>query len=180
MSEKTEKYSFIVVKYAGVDTAQAALKELKVLSKANAVKLKDAVAITKNEKGKVKLHQSKDDSAGKGLLKGGALGIVFGLLFAAPALALVGVVSGTVVGMFDKGIKDKLLKELGDGMTQDESALAVLIEKADWGTLLSHMDSKFSGEAIIEENIPDHTNEIDALAEKPEVVDALPEELELN
>ena len=109
LSAKTEKYSFIVVKYVGADTAQAALKELKVLSKANAVKLKDAVAITKNEKGKVKLHQSKDDSAGKGFLKGGALGIVFDLLFAAPALALVGVVSGTAVGMFDKGIKFNIL-----------------------------------------------------------------------
>lgn len=180
MSEKTEKYSFIVVKYAGADTAAAALAELKSLAKAKIVKLKDAVAITKNEKGKVKLHQSKDDSAGKGFLKGGVLGIVFGLLFAAPALALVGAVSGTAVGMFDKGIKDKLLKELGDGMTTEESALAVLIEKADWGALLADMDSKFSGETIVEEILPEHMNEIDALTENKEVVEAVPEELDLS
>jgi len=180
MSEKTQKYSFIVMKYAGTDTATVALAELKSLSKAKTVKLKDAVAITKTEKGKVKLHQTKDDSAVKGALKGGALGIVFGLLFAGPAMVLVGAVSGTAVGMFDKGIKDKLLKELGEGMTTDESALAVLIEKADWGSLMADMDSKFSGETIVEEILPEHMAEIDALTKNVEVVEAVPEELDLT
>ena len=179
MSEKPQKYSFIVVKYQGADTAAAALAELKTLSKAKTVKLKDAVAITKTEKGKVKLQQTKDDSAGKGFLKGGALGIVFGLLFGA-GWVVAGVVSGTAVGMFDKGIKNKLLKELGDGMSTDESALAVLIEKADWGALLADMDSKFSGETIVEEILPEHMTEIDALTENKEVVEAVPEELDLT
>jgi len=179
MSEKQAKYSFIVVKYQGADTAAAALAELKTLSKAKTVKLKDAVAITKTEKGKVKLQQTKDDSAGKGFLKGGALGIVFGLLFGA-GWVVAGVVSGTAVGMFDKGIKDKLLKGLGDDMTPEESALAVLIEKADWGTLLADMDSKFSGETIVEEILPEHMTEIDALTENKEVVEAVPEELDLT
>ena len=179
MSEKTAKYSFIVVKYQGADTAAAALAELKTLSKAKTVTLKDAVAITKTEKGKVKLQQTKDDSAGKGFLKGGALGIVFGLLFGA-GWVVAGVVSGTAVGMFDKGIKDKLLKELGDGMSTEESALAVLIEKADWGALLADMDSKFSGETIVEEILPEHMTEIDALTENKEVVEAVPEELDLS
>ena len=167
------------MKYAGTDTAVAALAELKNLSKAKTVKLKDAVAITKTEKGKVKLHQAKDDSGVKGFFKGGALGIVFGLLFAAPAMVLVGAVSGTAVGMFDKGIKDKLLKGLGDDMSTDESALAVLIEKADWGLLLADMDSKFSGETIVEEFLPEHMAEIDALTENAEIVSAVPEEINL-
>jgi uncharacterized membrane protein len=178
MSEKTAKYSFIVVKYQGADTAAAALAELKTLSKAKTVKLKDAVAITKTEKGKVKLQQTKDDSAGKGFLKGGALGIVFGLLFGA-GWFVAGVVSGTAVGMFDKGIKDKLLKGLGDEMTTEESALAVLIEKADWGTLLADMDSKFSGETIVEEILPEHMDEIVALTANPEIVNTVPEELNI-
>lgn len=180
MSEKNEKYSFIVVKYAGSETAGEALKLLKGLAKDKTVKLKDAVAITKTEKGKIKLHQSKDDSAGKGFLKGSMLGIVFGFLFAAPAMLVVGAVAGTAVGMFDKGIKNKLMKELGENMTSDESALAVLIESADWGTLLSQMDAHFTGEAVIEEILPDHTAEIEALAEKPEVVEAVPEEMEIE
>jgi uncharacterized membrane protein len=177
--KKNDKYSFIVVKYAGSETAGEALNVLRGLAKDKTVKLKDAVAITKTEKGKVRLQQSKDDSAGKGFLKGGMLGVVFGLLFAAPALIVVGAVSGTAVGMFDKGIKNKLMKELGENMTSAESALAVLIESADWGTLLSQMDAQFTGEAIIEEILPDHTAEIEALAERPEVLEAVPDELEI-
>lgn len=131
MSDKTENYSFIVVKYQGVDTADAALDEIKALSKAKTVKLKDAVAMTKTEKGKIKLHQTKDDSAGKGFLKGGALGIIFGLLFGGAGWVVAGAVAGTAVGMFDKGLNDKLVKGLGADMTTKESALAVLIKEAD-------------------------------------------------
>ena len=180
MSDKNEKYSFIVVKYQGTETARAAIEVLRNLSRDKVVKLKDAVAITKTEKGKIKLHQTKDDSAGKGFLKGSVLGIVFGFLFAAPAMLVVGAVAGTAVGMFDKGIKNKLMKELGDNMTSDESALAVLIESADWATLMSKMDAHFTGETIIEEILPEHTAEIEALAEKPEVVAAVPDEMEIG
>ena len=63
----SEKYSFIVVKYPQKETAEAALAAVVGLSKEKVVKLKDAVAITKTEKGKIKLHQTKDDPAGKGL-----------------------------------------------------------------------------------------------------------------
>ena len=47
MSEKLEKYNFIVVKYPAADTAEAALGTVLELAKEKVVKLKDAVAITK-------------------------------------------------------------------------------------------------------------------------------------
>ncbi|KPK01833.1 MAG: hypothetical protein AMJ56_21670 [Anaerolineae bacterium SG8_19] len=81
MSEKLEKYNFIVVKYPQPDTAEAALAVVRKLEKEKVVKLKDAVAITKTEKGKIKLHQTKDDPAGKGFLKGGLIGLIFAVLF---------------------------------------------------------------------------------------------------
>ena len=55
MADK-EKYSFIVVKYPGKDTADGALKPVLGLAKEKKVKLRDAVAITKTDKGKIKLH----------------------------------------------------------------------------------------------------------------------------
>jgi uncharacterized membrane protein len=125
MSEKMEKYNFIVVKYAQPDTADKALAELRKLAKDKVVKLKDAVAITKTEKGKIKLHQTKDDTAGKGFLKGGLIGILFALLFGPAGWIVAGAALGTAFAMFDRGIKNKLLKELGENMTSDESAVAV-------------------------------------------------------
>jgi uncharacterized membrane protein len=76
-----EKYSFIVVRYPKKDTAEAALKVAGDLAKEKVVKLKDAVALTKDEKGKIHMHQTKDDAAGKGFLKGGLIGIIFAVLF---------------------------------------------------------------------------------------------------
>jgi uncharacterized membrane protein len=181
MSDKKEKYSFIVVKYPQKETAEAALSAVRELAKEKVIKLKDAVAITKTEKGKIKLHQTKDDSAGKGFLKGGVIGLVFAVLFGGAAWVVAGAALGTAFAIFDRGIKNKLLKELGENMTADESALAALIEEADWATLQEQMAAKnFNGERIIEELVEDHLTEIERLTEKPETVEAVPEELELT
>src|SRR5512135_823583 len=117
MPDKTEKYSFIVVKYPQKDTADAALKAVQALAKEKVVKLRDAVAITKTDKGKLKLHQTKDDTAKKGFLKGGGIGVLFALLFGPVGWVAAGAALGTAFAMFDRGIKDKLLKELGEKMT---------------------------------------------------------------
>jgi uncharacterized membrane protein len=174
-----EKYSFIVVKYASADTAEAALSSIRQLAKEDVVKLKDAVAITKNEKGKIKLRQTKDDTAGKGFLKGGAIGIAMAVLFGGAAWVVAGAALGTAFAMFDRGIKDKLVKELGENMTSDESALAVLIESADWETLISRMGSQYTGEVIVKELVEDHLAAVEALTENKAVVEAIPEEIVL-
>jgi uncharacterized membrane protein len=176
----SEKYSFIVVKYPQKDTAEAALDTVKGLAKEKVVKLRDAVAITKTEKGKIKLHQTKDDSAGKGFLKGGLIGIIFAVLFGGAPWIVAGAASGTAFALFDRGIKNKLLKELGEGMSADESALAVLIKKADWSELRERMAAKeYGGEAIVNEMTDEHMAEVEKLADDSEKVDTLPEEMEL-
>ena len=179
MSEKLEKYNFIVVKYPQADTAEAALTVVRKLEKEKVVKLKDAVAITKTEKGKIKLHQTKDDPTGKGFLKGGLIGLIFAVLFGPAGWVVAGAALGTAFAMFDRGIKNKLLKELGEDMTPDESALAVLIEEADWDTLNSRMDAKFSGEVIVSQMVEEHLDKAEELVENEEVVETVPEELEL-
>jgi uncharacterized membrane protein len=179
MSEKLEKYNFIVVKYPQPDTAEAALAVVRKLEKEKVVKLKDAVAITKTEKGKIKLHQTKDDPAGKGFLKGGLIGLIFAVLFGPAGWVVAGAALGTAFAMFDRGIKNKLLKELGEDMTPAESALAVLIEEADWDTLNARMDAKFTGEVIVSQMVEDHLDTAEELVEQEEVVETVPEELDL-
>lgn len=151
MSEKA--YTFIVIRFPFETTAAAALTAVSRMEKDGVVKLKDAVAITKTDDGKIKLHQSKDDSTGKGLLKGGLIGVVFGLLFGGVGWVLAGALSGAALGLVDRGMKDRLLRELGDEMEPHESALAVLIEEADWERLEAHIDASFSGELVIREQV---------------------------
>jgi uncharacterized membrane protein len=179
MTEKLEKYNFIVVKYPGTDTAEAALGTVLELAKEKVVKLKDAVAITKTEKGKIKLHQTKDDPAGKGFLKGGLIGLLFALLLGPAGWIVAGAALGTAFSMFDRGIKNKLLKELGENMTSDESALAVLIIEADWDTLRARMDAKYSGEVVVQQMVEEHLDEAEELVDNEAVAETVPEELEI-
>ena len=176
-----EKYSFIVVRYPQKDTAEAALKVVKGLAKEKVVKLKDAVALTKDEKGKLHLHQTKDDPASKGFLKGGVIGIIFAILFGGPAWIVAGAALGTAFSMFDRGIKDKLLKELGEKMTPEQSALAVLVEEADWAKVKERMAAQnFHGEVIVKELVEEQLAEVEKLAENAKAVEQVPAEVELK
>jgi uncharacterized membrane protein len=181
MSDKKEKYSFIVMKYPAPETGHAALSLIGDLAKEKVVKLKDAAVITKTEKGKIKLYQTKDDTAGKGFLKGGLIGVIFAILFGGAPWIVAGAALGTAFALFDRGIKDKLLKELGEEMTADQSALAVLIEEADWATLKERFAAQnFGGETVVSQLVEDHLAEVEKLADDPEKVESVPEEIELS
>jgi uncharacterized membrane protein len=176
-----EKYSFIVVKYPKKETADAALAVALDLAKEKVVKLKDAVAITKTEKGKLKLHQTKDDSTGKGFLKGGLIGIIFAVLLGPAGWIAAGALLGAAFATFDRGIKNKLLKELGEKMTPDQSALAVLVEEADWAKVKERMAAQnFNGEVVVSELVDEHLAEAEKLAENPEKVGEVPEEVDVQ
>ena len=177
MSDKAEKYSFIVVKYPQQETADEALKAVLGLAKEKVVKLRDAVAITKTDKGKIKLHQTKDDPTGKGFVKGGVIGVIFALLFGPPGWIVAGAALGGAFATFDRGIKNKLLKELGENMTPEESALAVLVEEADWETMRQRMaEYNFHGEIIVRELIAEHLAAVEKLVDQPPA-EAVPEEV---
>jgi uncharacterized membrane protein len=178
MADKTEKYSFIVVKYPQKDTADAALKAVLGLAKEKVVKLRDAAVITKTEKGKIKLHQTKDDSTSKGLVKGGGIGVIFAILFGPAGWIVAGSALGGAFATFDRGIKNKLLKELGENMTPEESALAVLVEEADWETALGRMaDLHLQGQVIVQEMVAEHLAAIEKLVDVPPTTEAVPEEM---
>jgi uncharacterized membrane protein len=174
------KYSFLVIKYPKRETADTALGVLKQLGREDVVRLRDAVAITKTDKGKIKLHQTKDDSVGKGFVKGGFIGILFAALFGPVGWIALGAAAGGVFAGFDRGIKNKLLKELGQDMTPDESAIAILVEEADWQTAFERMRAQgFGGQLVISEIVAEDLAEVEKLLEDPKTVESVPEELEL-
>jgi uncharacterized membrane protein len=175
-----EKYSFIVVRYPNKETAEAALEVANQLAKEKVVKLKDAVALTKDEKGKIHMHQTKDDPASRGFLKGGVIGIIFAVLFGPAGWIVAGAALGTAFAMFDRGIKNKLLKELGEKMTPEQSALAVLVEQADWAKVKERMGAQnFNGEIVVQELVDEHLAEVEKLSENAKAVEQVPTEVEL-
>lgn len=174
------RYSFLVIKYGWPDTADDALAALKELSDEKVVKLRDAVAIRKTEEGKIKLRQTKDDTIGKGFLKGGLLGILFAMLFGPAGWVAMGAAAGGLFASFDRGIKQKLLKELGENMTPMESAVAILVEQADWATAVERMKAHgFDGTLVVSEIVDQDAAEVEALLAGPAAATEAPAELDL-
>ncbi len=113
-----DKYSFIVVKYPAAETGELALSAVVGLSKEKLIKLKDAVAITKTEKGKLKLHQTKDDGAKKGFLKGGAIGVLFALLLGPAGW----IVAGAALGHGVQHVRPRHQKQAAEGTGREHDA----------------------------------------------------------
>jgi hypothetical protein len=65
-------------------------------------------------------------------------------------------------------------------MGTDESALAVLIEEADWTTLRAHMDAHYSGKVIMSALVNEKLEHIEQLTADQRMLDAVPEELDLT
>ena len=175
------KYSFLVIKYPKADTAMAALEALKELSREKVVTLRDAVAITKTEDGKIQVHQTKDDSIGQGLVKGGLIGALLAILFGPVGWIAMGAAAGGLFASFDRGIKNKLLKALGEDMTSSESAVALLVEHAEWETAVERMKAHgFGGTLVQSEIVPEDLEEVEKLLADPTTAASVPDELDVS
>ncbi len=167
-------YSFVVVTCPGRETAGDALKTLRQVEKEHLVSVVDAIAVSKNRHGKVKLMQSKGATGGKGSIAGGVLGLIVGLVAGGPvALALMGAVAGGVAGKYlDTGLKDRVMKQLGEELKPEDSALCVLIENADWAVLQARM-ARFDGEVLVSELSDEAIKALEKLADRDEISTAV-------
>ena len=174
------KYSLLVIKYPYVENANAAFDRMHELQDEGIVKLRDAVVVTKDGKGKVKLQQTKDDSIGKGFVKGGAIGVLFAILFGPAGWIAMGAAAGGLFAGFDRGIKNKLLKGVGQDMNPPEAAVAILVEDADWQTAFDRMRAHgYGGQLVVSDIVQEDMDEVDRLLADPATVSAVPEEVEI-
>lgn len=101
------------------------------LQKEYLIAMDDAVVVTRDEAGKVQLHQAVNLTAA-GATGGAFWGMLIGMLFMNPLLGMaVGAGSGALSGKFsDIGINDQFMKDLGETFTPGSSALFVLVRKS--------------------------------------------------
>ena len=104
------------------------------------IDLGDAVVAEKNDKGKVKLLQAQNLTAG-GALSGGFWGALIGLLFLNPLLgAAVGATAGAVSGaLTDVGINNNVMKELAESLHPGSSVLFVLVRSVTLDKVLDEL-----------------------------------------
>jgi uncharacterized membrane protein len=138
----------IAVAYPDQQTAETVRLRLARLTREHAVELEDAVVVTRDENGKVKLHQAVN-MAGHGAASGALWGGLIGLLFLAPLVGMaVGAAAGGAGGAAtDVGINDQFMKELGGELTPGSAAVMVSVRKVSPDKVLPEI-SQYGGRVI--------------------------------
>lgn len=113
------------------------------------LEMDDAVVVTRDLKGKIKLHQAVSLTAA-GAATGAFWGLLIGLLFFNPLLGFaVGAGAGALSGkLTDLGVDNKTAKELGDELTPGSSALVVLLRNVTADKVLDRL-KQFAGKGRV-------------------------------
>lgn len=131
----------IIVAFPDEATAFAAGKALVALQKEYLIEMEDVVVVTRDDTGKVSLHQSVNLTTG-GALGGGLWGTLIGLLFLNPIVgAAVGAGAGALAGKFsDIGIDDTFLRDIGQSLDKGGAAVGLLIRKLTTDKVLERLE----------------------------------------
>ena len=115
---------------AGFPTEKGAKEALKAVKDAK-IKRANAAVVSKDEKGKLHVKEAHDWGMGKSALVGGLVGLLL------PGLGiLVGAAGGAVIAkLVDGGLPDATLKHLGRALSEDQSALVVVVDTFDRETV---------------------------------------------
>lgn len=163
----------IVIGFQDEFKADEVLIELRKLEREYLVDLEDAAIVVRNKEGKVKIKQTQE-LVTSGALSGGFWGLLIGLIFLHPMLAIFGAAVGAISGaLTDIGIDDNFIREIGETIEPGTSAIFVLVKKSTPDKVLDEL-SQFEGKVLRtslskedEANLQaaltkDHQSEIDA------------------
>jgi uncharacterized membrane protein len=150
--------NLVAVAFPSRGTAEEVMATLGRLQTEHAIELEDAVIVTRDEKGKVKLHQSNKLAAG-GALGGALWGGLIGLIFFVPLFGMaIGAATGAAAGaMTDVGVDDRFMKELGEKLQPGGAAVIVLIHRSTPDKVLPEI-AGFGGE-VIQTSLDDETEQ---------------------
>jgi len=142
----------IVAAFKDVDGAGKALSELKEAAKKGLIKIDDAAVLVKDAQGKLNIKDVGEMSTGKGAVVGAVVGGVLAVIF--PPSLLVGAVAGGAIGglaakLHDGGFPEARLKQLGEGLTPNSSAIVAVVEH-EWVAQVQAQLAKDSANMVTE------------------------------
>ena len=141
--------SLIVVSFPEEQLAFELRAALVKMQKEYLIEMEDVVIVTKDQAGKVKLHQAMNLTA-LGAASGGFWGMLIGMLFLNPLLgAAVGAGAGALSGrLTDLGINDDFMKDLAEHFQPGCAAIFILVKKATPDKVLAGLE-QFKGKGKI-------------------------------
>lgn len=161
----------IVVGFDNSNDADRVLTELGRLRREYLIDLEDAVVAIRDPDGKVHIKQSISvlgRSVSYGTLSGALWGTLVGLLFLNP---LAGMAIGGVVGagtgalsgsLIDYGINDDFIRDIGNTLVPDTSAIFLLIRKAQPDKVLAEL-SGYRGRILRSSLSPEQETKLGAV-----------------
>lgn len=132
----------IVVAFEDEATGFELRAELAKLQKEYLLEMEDAVVVTKDDGGKVKLHQATNLTAA-GAVSGSFWGLLIGVLFMNPLLGVAaGAGAGALSGaLTDLGVNDQFMKDMGENLQPGGSMVFVLLKKVTGDKVLARLES---------------------------------------
>src|SRR5215471_4628552 len=140
--------NLIVLGFDGKHTADEVLNKLRSLQKEYLIDLEDSCVVEREMDGKVSIKQAVNLTAvgaAAGGSRGALWGALVGLLFLNPLAgmaigALTGAGAGALAGsLTDYGIRDDFIKQLGETIPKDSSALFVLFRNVNEDKVLPEL-----------------------------------------
>jgi uncharacterized membrane protein len=130
------------------------------------VTLEDLALVVKDPDGKVRIHQTKDITPGKGAFRGGLIGAVIGL--AAPpllGLTVLGAGAGALWGKLrDKGVDDNLMKNVVEPLESGHGVVFALGDDASIAAIEARVRELTKGDITTFTFDPDDESELRAMA----------------
>jgi len=140
--------TLVAIAYPDRNTADDVVGTLARLQTEHMITLEDAVVVTREPDGKVKLHQTQKLAA-SGAAGGALWGGLIGLIFFVPLIGMaIGAATGAATGaLTDVGVDDNFMKDLGEKLQPGGAAVIVLIHRSTPDKVLPEI-AQFGGEVI--------------------------------
>lgn len=121
----------IAIVYPTEERAREVINRLREMEDARLVLIEDACYVTKDERGRLELHQTVDTSA-RSAIGGAFWGTVVGFVLWNPLLGMAaGAATGAIAGwLTDIGISDDFMRSFTRELEPGRAALFVLVQRA--------------------------------------------------
>jgi len=141
----------IAVAFNDTFKAEQVRLDLLQMQQKHLVDLEEAAVVVCDQKGKVRLHHVSHFTV-PGAFSGGFMGALVGLMLFNPALALIGLVTGSGIGaavgaLKEVGIDERFMKNLASQLTPGSSALFILAKRADPDRILEEL-KRYGGRVL--------------------------------
>jgi uncharacterized membrane protein len=139
--------AILIVTFNDMEKADKAYKTLEQWQKENLIEVGDAVVLVKDEKGKVKVHETHEFTSKKGAVWGGAAGAVVGLMVGGPigGLVLGAAAGGLLAKGIDMGVSNEEIEAVEESMNDASSAIALQIISIHDKSMLKAMVRELEG-----------------------------------